>query len=192
MQMAAAPAGLAVLAGRAGPGESGRLFVPWQLERSWSAAELLTLARSGYRGIRMTEPVALGGPDGVDFVRLLREAAAAGLRVRWHGQVPAGLTAGLRHLSPPYQPHTDRFAWRRPGSAGLTIRYGPGFAVIEDRRAGRYQRSVLHERDSRYLLLREAEDRVRPGRYECLIEAGLAIRLGGWATSLVIHPRRPA
>jgi hypothetical protein len=123
------------------------------------------------------------------FVNLLRHAAAAGLRVRWHGHVPPELVTRIRHLSPPYDVTTG-LAWRRPGPAGLTVRYGPGFVVVEDRRSGCYRRSVIQESDVRHGLLKDDRVRQATEQDEVLADEGLALTINGWAVSLPIHPVR--
>lgn len=163
---------------------SDRLFTVWAVTRPWVPDELGDLAR-GYRGVRIDGRVEIDP----FFVNLLRHAAAARLRVRWRGDVPPELVPRLRHLSPPYD-GTTGLAWRRPGPAGLTVRYGPGFAVVEDRRSGRYERSVIQASDARHGLLKDGGVRRATRRDEALAEEGLALTMGGWAVSLPIHPIR--
>lgn len=160
---------------------SDRLFSTWSASRAWTPGELRELSRAGYCGVQITECVELDP----FFANLLRHAAAARLRVRWRGQVPDELVPRLRHLSPPYDAAGP--AWRRPGPAGLTVRYGPGFAVVEDRRSGRYQRSVIQASDARHRLLKDEGVR-QPGQLDhVLAEEGLVLVMAGWAMSLPIH-----
>ena len=172
-----------------------RLLVTWSPYRSWSPDELDRLAASGWLGVRMTEPVRLDqmpAKAGLGFLRLLREAAGAGLRVLWRGgpgDVPVSL---IRHLSPPVNEAVGGFAWHRPGPAGLILRYGQGFVVVEDRRTGRLTRTVIAGADPRYGLLREVGgDLVRgPARFEPLLDAGLALARGDWVVGLAVRARR--
>jgi Family of unknown function (DUF5825) len=174
-----------------------RLFVTWSPYRPWSPDELDRLAGSGWLGVRMTEPVRLDEmPAEADlgFLRLLREAAGAGLRVLWRGgpgDVPVAL---IRHLSPPVDEVVGGFAWHRPGPAGLMLRYGPGFVVVEDRRTGRLARTVIAAADPRYRLLREVGgDLVRgPAHFEPLLDAGLALARDDWVVGLAVRARRRA
>jgi hypothetical protein len=174
-----------------------RLFVTWSPYRSWSPDELDRLAGSGRLGVRMTEPVRLGEmPAEADlgFLRLLREAAGAGLRVLWRGGPGDAPVALIRHLSPPVDEAVGGFAWHRPGPAGLMLRYGPGFVVVEDRRTGRLARTVIAAADPRYGLLREVGgDLVRgPAHFEPLLDAGLALARGDWVVGLAVRARRRA
>jgi hypothetical protein len=88
-------------------------------------------------------------------------------------------------------PATGRFAWYRPGPAGLVLRYGPGFVVVEDRRTGRLARSVIAAADGRYRLLQEAGgDLLRgPARFEPLLDAGLVLARGEWVVGLAVRFR---
>jgi hypothetical protein len=158
-----------------------RLFTTWSFTRPWSPGELRELSRAGYRGIRITDRVELDP----FFANLLRHAAAAGLRVLWRGQVPADLVPRVRHLSPPYDTSAGPM-WRRPGPLGLAVRYGPGFAVVEDHRSGRYQRSVLQAADGRHRLLKDEGVRRAARLDHVLAEEGLVFLMNGWAVSLPI------
>lgn len=160
---------------------SDRLFSTWPASRAWTPEELCELSRAGYRGVQITDFVELDP----FFINLLRHAAAARLRVRWRGHVPSELISRLRHLSPPY--HATGPAWRRPGLAGLTVRYGPGFLVVEDRRSGRYQRSIIRATDGRHSLLKDEGVRRATQLDRVLAEEGLGIVMTGWAVSLPIH-----
>jgi hypothetical protein len=164
---------------------SDRLFSTWSVDRPWTPGELRELFRAGYRGVRIADRVEL---DPV-FVNLLRHAAAAGLRVRWRGQVPVDLVPRIRHLSPPYDA-TAGLMWRRPGPVGLAVRYGPGFAVVEDRRSGRYQRSVIQASDGRHRLLEDEGVRRATLLDHMLAVEGWVLLMDGWAVSLPIHPVR--
>jgi hypothetical protein len=174
-----------------------RLFVTWSAYRSWTVDELDGLAGSGHLGLRMAEPVRLDempADASAGFLRLLREAAGAGLRVLWRGgpgDVPIAL---IRHLSPPIDSARGVFAWHRPGPSGLVLRYGPGFVVVEDRRTSRLARSVIAAADPRYRLLQEAgADLLRgPARFEPLLAAGLALTRGDWVVGLAVRARRRA
>jgi hypothetical protein len=165
----------------------GRLLRAWSVTRPWTPAELRELSRAGYHGIRITDPVRLDP----FFANLLRHAAAARLRVRWRGQVPADLIPRLRHLSPPYD-STAGLLWRRPGPVGLTVRCGPGFIVVEDHRSGRYGRSVIQASDGRYRLLADHGVRQATRLDHVLAEEGLALVMNGRAVSLPIPPVRHA
>ncbi|HZM74376.1 MAG TPA: DUF5825 family protein [Candidatus Limnocylindrales bacterium] len=174
-----------------------RLFVTWSPYRSWSPDELDRLAGSGRLGVRMSGPVRLDempAEAALGFLRLLREAAGAGLRVLWRGRPGDVPVALIRHLSPPVDEAVGGFAWHRPGPAGLMLRYGPGFVVVEDRRTGRLARTVIAAADPRYALLREVGgDLVRgPARFEPLLDAGLALPRGDWVVGLAVRARRRA
>jgi hypothetical protein len=174
-----------------------RLFVTWSPDRLWTVDELDRLAGRGHLGLRIAEPVRLDempADASAGFLRLLREAAGAGLRVLWRGgpgEIPVAL---IRHLSPPVDPAAGGFAWHRPGLAGLVLRYGPGFVVVEDRRTGRLARSVIAAADPRYPLLREAGGDLLRGtpRLEPLLDAGLALARGDWVVGLAVRFRRRA
>ena len=92
----------------------------------------------------------------------------------------------MRHLSPPYDAVAGPM-WRRPGPLGLTARYGPGFAVVEDRRSGRFQRSVIQASDGRYRLLKDDGVRRATPLDHILAEEGLALVVNGWAVSLPVQ-----
>jgi hypothetical protein len=164
---------------------SDRLFSTWSVTRPWTPGELRELSCAGYRGVRITDRVELDP----FFANLLRHAAAARLRVRWRGQVPVDLVPRIRHLSPPYDATTGP-AWRRPGPVGLAVRYGPGLVVVEDRRSGRYQRSVIQASDGRHRLLKDEGVRQATQLDHVLAEEGLVLLMNGWAVSLPIHPVR--
>jgi hypothetical protein len=89
--------------------------------------------------VELPEPLPLraGWPDTVAAVALLRDCAAAALRVRW--RVAAGHDldpAALYHLPPPAGPPgaaLDR--WRRAHRYGSChYRRGPGFIQVKDSR----------------------------------------------------------
>jgi hypothetical protein len=137
-----------------GAAEVGPLWVRWEFSDPVDRAVLANVALRGYRGIVLPEPirVARSEPESsVRLVTLLREAAGCGLRVSWTGSIGDLPRERLRHLSPP-RSGTGEHAWRMPGPAGLTIQYGPGFAIVEDRRHGPRRRTVVKDRPTLDLL----------------------------------------
>jgi hypothetical protein len=164
---------------------SSRLFSARSCAQPWTRGELRELSRAGYRGIRITDQVKLDA----FFANLLRHAAAAGLRVLWRGQVPVDLIPRIRHLSPPYDAIAGPM-WRRPGHLGLTVRHGPGFAVVEDHRSGCYRRSVIQASDGRYRLLKDEGVRRATRLDHILVQEGLVLLMDGWAVSLPVQPFR--
>ncbi len=121
-----------------------RLWRPWSASGEVSRPELARLAGLGYRGLMIAGTQRLAQTDAEATVRLiwlLREAAACGLGVWWLCDGPVPATPELHHLSPPVLAQGGQLGWRR--SARLTLRLGPGFAVIEDQRFGPWTRRVI-------------------------------------------------
>ncbi|MEU6158459.1 DUF5825 family protein [Streptomyces sp. NPDC047130] len=116
---------------------SGRstLLVPHSPEEPCGRDALASMARSGMRGLVVDRPVRLSTTTAAAtarFLHLLVEAAGAGLRVYWDGDIGDLPQASLQHLDPPR--HEGVPAWPVPREPLLTHRRGPGFLLLEDLR----------------------------------------------------------
>ncbi|NYV73723.1 DUF5825 family protein [Streptomyces sp. UH6] len=116
---------------------SGRstLLVPHSPEEPCGRDALAAMARSGMRGLLVERPVRLSTTTAAAtarFLHLLVEAAGAGLRVYWEGDVGDLPRASLQHLDPPR--HDGVPEWPVPREPLLTHRRGPGFLLLEDLR----------------------------------------------------------
>ena len=104
--------------------------------------DLAAAVDAGARGVRFPHPVALVDEEPLGTLgalRVLREAEALGVPVRWRGTIGAGIdAASLVHLPPPECSNdeaTDAIAdeWRRQHRPGLCYyRIGPDFVFIKD------------------------------------------------------------
>jgi len=177
------------------------------------------LTAAGYETLVIEPPVALAGPgqigDGetsdagesgtgefsVRFVRLLREALSAGLRVDWALAGPAALDAGLVcHLPPPRDGSELAAAWRAQyGFGRCYYRAGPGFYLLKDIRAGEGGGARFRLDDARGVaafgtlaaavhLPSAAADTVE--LFGVLEAERLTLRRGDWGTLLPFRMRR--
>ncbi|WP_327136376.1 hypothetical protein OG585_45565 [Streptomyces sp. NBC_01340] len=76
-------------------------------------AGLVSLARTGYAGVRLSGHHAMPSmPDRdlVALIALLHDARGVGLRVLWSGECGDLDVRCLQHLDPPHQPD-GTFAW---------------------------------------------------------------------------------
>jgi len=97
--------------------------------------DLVGLAAAGHEWLVLPQPVPLGEDDEYDvrFVRLLREAISAGLRVDWTAEAVPFDEADVQHLPPPRQGPAPR--WREGFRYGQCYyRRGPGFVLLKDTR----------------------------------------------------------
>ncbi|MFF8378529.1 DUF5825 family protein [Streptomyces sp. NPDC015661] len=165
------------------------LFVPRHPAARYSRDELVTLARSGVRGFRLTEPVTLTADAPETAARhlcALRDAAAVGLRTIWQGTLQGIPTAQLHHLDPPRG--ADRtLLWPVPHGPRLTLRHGPGYLQVEDRREGNTVRRFLIDSPQEVRALSEpalscvAEPELSPddlAAVRSLADRGLFLRIG--------------
>ncbi|WP_380282761.1 DUF5825 family protein [Kitasatospora purpeofusca] len=133
------------------------LFVPRNPATRYAREELVALARSGIRGFRLTEPVVLTADAPEAAARhlcALRDAAAVGLRTIWQGTLQGIPTTPLHHLDPPRG--KDRaLLWPVPRGPRLTLRHGPGYLQIEDRRADTGVRRLLIDSPDEVRVLRD-------------------------------------
>lgn len=101
--------------------------------RGVARRELIEICRAGYRGVELGQPVtaSASAAEKTDLVVFLREALGVGLRVLWEG---AALERGLvtEHLDPPRVGGV--YAWTPSRSPRLSVRFGPDFAIVNDRR----------------------------------------------------------
>lgn len=123
------------------------LFAEWAARGPYTRADLVRLARKGFRGLRIVPPVSVSEEDpllGVSVLQLVRDAVGTGLRVHWEGQVADIETRLLEHLDPP-RAADGQPQWPVPRFPYLTVRHGPGFLVVEDRRLPPPGREVVDE-----------------------------------------------
>lgn len=209
--VAATAAGWQAIVARANAGVAGgRLLVRNGARPAWPAAgDLQALAACDVGALIVAAPVSLGTGNPAPtlaFLRFLRDCGTHGLMVAWQGCFAAGLpVALLSHLSPPTavcgRPDAEAVcAWQAAYLYGQCYwRGGPGFVAVRDTRPGRAtQRLVLDtaaeqrlfaalQRPRRTASCREdAGDRAA---LAALVEAGVALRLSGWALSLPVHMR---
>ncbi|GAA1287790.1 DUF5825 family protein [Saccharothrix xinjiangensis] len=112
-----------------------------------SRAELVALARSGMRGVRLTEALDLGALPtraAAEHLAFLREAAGVGLHVLWRGRFGDLDHRPFRHLDPPRDAE-GRALWPVAPAPLLTVRRGPDFALVDDRRGGALSRTYLDD-----------------------------------------------
>ncbi|MFD9123320.1 DUF5825 family protein [Kitasatospora sp. NPDC059571] len=123
------------------------LFEPWEAGRPCDRARLVALARSGLRGLRLTDFTTLDSGDpkaAAQHLTMLCEAAGVGLRVSWRGEIAGIPWQPLCHLDPP-RGRDGVTAWPIPRTALLLMRLGPGFVLVEDRREGAVRRVFLDD-----------------------------------------------
>ncbi|MFJ9444305.1 DUF5825 family protein [Kitasatospora sp. NPDC101235] len=133
------------------------LFVPRHPATRYARDELVTLARSGIRGFRVTEPVRLTAEAPEAAARhlcALRDAAAVGLRTIWQGTLQGIPTAPLHHLDPP-RGEDRALLWPVPLGPRLTLRHGPGYLQVEDRRGGTGVHRLLIDSPNEVRVLRD-------------------------------------
>lgn len=142
------------------------------------------------------------GEFSVRFIRLLREALSAGLRVDWALAGPAALDAGLVcHLPPPRDGSELAAAWQAQyGFGRCYYRVGPGFYLLKDIRAGEGGRGVRFRLDDArgvaafgtladaVHLPSAAADTVE--LFGVLEAERLTLRRGDWGTLLPFRMRR--
>jgi len=165
------------------------------------------LASAGRERLVLGEAVRLGADEEYDvrFVRLLREALSATVRVEWTaesiGQLPASLVS---HLPPPRAGAALRgdngIRWRDSYQFGRCYyRIGPEFVLIKDTRQGE-GRGARYRLDGAEVItaLPGLEQAVHlpaapaPVRelFELLADEELVLRRGDWGTLLPFRMRR--
>lgn len=123
------------------------LFVERRPADPYSRAELVELSRRGHRGLRISPPVTVSTEDarlGVSVLQLVRDAVGTSLRVYWEGRVVDIDPALLEHLDPPWDA-AGQPQWEVPRFPYLTVRHGPGFLIVEDRRLPPPGREVVDD-----------------------------------------------
>jgi hypothetical protein len=165
------------------------------------------LASAGRERLVLTEGVRLGSDDEYDvrFVRLLREALSATVRVEWTAESIDPLPAStVCHLPPPRAGAALRedngIRWRDSYQFGRCYyRIGPGFVLIKDTRQGE-GRGARYRLDGaevvtafpgleQALYLPAAPAPVRE-LFELLTGEDLVLRRGDWGTVLPFRMRR--
>lgn len=90
-----------------------QLFATMEFRSVDNRAGLVSLARTGYAGVRLSGHHAMPSmPDRdlVALIALLHDARGVGLRVLWSGECGDLDVRCLQHLDPPHQPD-GTFAW---------------------------------------------------------------------------------
>jgi Family of unknown function (DUF5825) len=115
-----------------------------ELDEPVADLDLEAAVRDGIQSVRIDAPQILSAerPEAtLALVRLLREAAADGIPIAWHGEVAPSIDVSLLvHLPPPERTgtgtgddHAAIVAWRERYRPGLCyFRLGPGFAFMKD------------------------------------------------------------
>ncbi|MGC4804659.1 DUF5825 family protein [Micromonospora sp. DT233] len=153
------------LRGRAATGgPEGRrgLIVSRPPDLPYTRGDLVALVRAGIRGIRLTGRTHLtsSAPEAATrHLCFLRDAAGVGLRVVWHGSVEGLPVDPLAHLDPPRVPDAAP-VWPVPTRPLLTMRHGPGYVLVEDRRAPDGISRTLYDGNEARLLMDPAMARV--------------------------------
>lgn len=174
----------------------------------WPDAEQLTaLTNLGICQIDIIELVRLSDEaprQSLDFLRFLRDAHAAGIHVRWHGEIGPGLPVrAISHLPPPtggaaLNPAVT--AWREQFEPALfSWRAGPGFILLRDHRSGQPpRRQVLDETPLLTALQRLARpvrradwsgDAASTEALATLLAQGIALQLSDWLLALPCRAR---
>jgi len=183
-----------------------------ELDEPAADLDLEAAVHDGVQAVRIRAPQVLDTerPEAtLALVRLLREAAADGIPITWHGSVADGIDASLLvHLPPPAPSPAASgtgadaaaiAAWRERYRPGLCYyRLGPGFAFVKDVRdvdaSARYQVGLTDAPRAIEQLeavavaadLDEATSRV----LDDLEGERLALRLGSLVTILPYRMRR--
>ncbi len=159
--------------------------------------QLTALQHEGIRTLEIDQPILVSGDDAraaISFLRFLRDAASAGLRVIWRGDLRLdGIDDALvAHLSPP-EGRPDHSTWRSRHRFGLFYwRRGPDFILVRDRRRQEMGARLTIEGAGDL----EAFSRLLPGcrlidlspdlrtSAGALVASGVGVQAGGWATIL--------
>jgi hypothetical protein len=173
---------------------------PWPDERA-----LAQLVSAGIGEVEVESEIPLDAAlpvDTLNFLRLLRDATAVGVWVRWRARLGTGLSVtSICHLPPPsggtgLALNPAVAAWResfRPDR--FTWRAGPGFVIITDLRGGDVTRTRLDDRTvlAAYerLLAPTAVADISDAAFELLHGRAIVLRLGDVALALPVRQRRP-
>jgi hypothetical protein len=157
-------------------------------------AGLVSLARAGYAGVRLSgRHVMPSMPDRdlVALIALLRDARGVGLRVVWGGECGDLDVRCLQHLDPPHQPD-GTFAWSPRADAQLLARRGPTVISVDDTRQGPRRRIVI-DRSRPEASVLEAVDwgreitTVERAGIDSLTLDGLVFSSGGYCVGLPVR-----
>jgi uncharacterized protein DUF5825 len=168
--------------------------------------DVAAIVGAGACVLRLTSAVCLTSDDPqatLAVIRLLRDAAALGVKVAWRGTVGDGVDPGLLvHLDPPElsagEPEAEAITdWRRRHQPGLCyFRLGPDFVFVKDVRVpGSSSRFRLDGMVDAFRALEPVVevaslDTAASALLTDLDEERLVLRFGELATLLPIRMRR--
>ncbi|WP_157846285.1 DUF5825 family protein [Streptomyces anulatus] len=175
------------------------LFMGWVPGTVCTRHQLVPIARSGFRGLRVQGFMKLDSKSpeaAAHHLAFLREAAGVGLRVAWRGQLEGIITDPFHHLDPP-RDQQGSAAWPVPRRPLLTLRRGPGFVLVEDHRQAATERTLIEDPDQVRALTDPqygcvADERLtrdQSAAVRALADAGLFAAIGAVWTALPVRFR---
>ncbi|MDF3298389.1 DUF5825 family protein [Streptomyces tropicalis] len=170
------------------------LFATTESRSIGNRADLVSLARTGYAGVRLSGHhvmPSMSDRDLVSLVALLRDARGVGLRVLWSGECGDLDVRCLQHLDPPRRPD-GTFVWSPRADAQLLARRGPTVISVDDTRLGP-RRRILIDRSTPEAQVLEAADWEREittterAGMRSLARDGLAFSSGDYCVGLPVR-----